>query len=149
MEPAAIIAKVTAAGIALHLTPDGTNLRIESARPLTNDQRTFLRHHKPAILAHLRQQTAPPIPPLSEDDNTAIAEAIEERAAIREFEAGEGRQEADQAAKAAMRVYRYRLTDNPDLWRTLIAPGADLPEARRTLQHQFGASKVLDVQPNP
>jgi len=149
MNPAVIIAKVTASGIALHLTPDGTNLRIESDHPLTEEQRAFLRKHKAPLLAFLRDHPTPPPQPLSPADEDAITEAIQERAAIREFEAGEPRQEADQAAQAATRVYRFRLTDRPDLWRTLIAPGADLAGARLILAQQLGAERILDIRQAP
>jgi hypothetical protein len=60
--------------------------------------------------------------PLTEADQTAIREAIEERAAIREFEGGESREIAELQARWGMRVYRYRLTDKADTWLTLIAP---------------------------
>jgi hypothetical protein len=43
-------------------------------------------------------------------------------------------------------VYRYRLTDKPDSWLTMIAPGCDLEEARRTVVLKFGAGRVLDVE---
>jgi len=44
-----------------------------------------------------------------------------------------------------MRVYRYRLMDDPGRWLVLIAPGYDLEQARARLEHQFGAERVLDV----
>ena len=47
-----------------------------------------------------------------------------------------------------MRVYHYLLADEPQIWRTLIAPGAELNDARRILAHQFGAGRVLDVRPH-
>ncbi len=47
-----------------------------------------------------------------------------------------------------MSVYRYRLTDKPDTWLILIAPGDDLNEARRVLKNQFGAERVIEVVEN-
>lgn len=45
-------------------------------------------------------------------------------------------------------VYRYRLTDKPDTWLILIAPGCDLDEARRVLENQFGKERVIEVVEN-
>jgi hypothetical protein len=43
-------------------------------------------------------------------------------------------------------VYRYRLTDKPGSWLTMIAPGCGLEEARRIVVLKFGADRVLDVE---
>ena len=45
-------------------------------------------------------------------------------------------------------VYRYRLTDQPDTWLILIAPGDDLTAARRVLENQFGAERLIEVVEN-
>lgn len=45
-------------------------------------------------------------------------------------------------------VYRYRLTDKPDTWLILIAPGDDLNEARKVLENQFGKERVIEVVEN-
>lgn len=45
-------------------------------------------------------------------------------------------------------VYRYRLTDKPDTWLILIAPGDDLTEARKVLENQFGKERVIEVVEN-
>jgi len=47
-----------------------------------------------------------------------------------------------------MSVYRYRLTDKPGTWLVLIAPGCDLDEARRVLENQFGAERLIEVVEN-
>jgi len=47
-----------------------------------------------------------------------------------------------------MSVYRYRLTDKPDTWLILIAPGDDLNEARKVLENQFGKERVIEVVEN-
>lgn len=77
-----------------------------------------------------------------------IREHFEERAAIREYDGHESRKEAEAKARAAMRVYEYRLTDNgPDgPWLILLAPGCDLLEAERSLKSRFGADRVQDVR---
>jgi hypothetical protein len=74
----------------------------------------------------------------------AVAEAIEERAAIREFDGGETREVAERNARSAMRVFCYWLTDKPRTRLVLIAPSCDLAEARRHLGLQFG-ERLLDV----
>jgi hypothetical protein len=45
-----------------------------------------------------------------------------------------------------MRVYQYRLTDKPDTWLTMLAPGCDLDEARRSLVLRFGPERLIDVR---
>lgn len=54
---------------------------------------------------------------------------------------------AQTQAERATRVYRYRVTDHPNDWLTLIAPGCDLEEARAELQWRFGAARLLAVEP--
>ena len=46
-------------------------------------------------------------------------------------------------ARRTLRVFQYRLTDTPDSWLVLIAPGCDLAEARESLRARFG-SRLLD-----
>lgn len=73
---------------------------------------------------------------------------MEERAAIREFEAGEPQAVAEQEARAAMRVYRVYVDmgkDHPPKWATMLAPGCDLERARQEALGRFGAERVLDV----
>jgi hypothetical protein len=94
--------------------------------------------------AHAHAYRAVPPPDLSSADEEAIAEAIEERAAIREFEGGESSETAKCEARVAMCAFRYRLTDEPSTWITMIAPGCELEEARRTLDLRFG-KRLLDV----
>jgi hypothetical protein len=83
------------------------------------------------------------------DEEEAIAEAIEERAAVREFDGGETREVAERNARSAMRVFRYRLTDKPRSWLVLIAPGCDLAEARRHLVLRFGDRVLAVIEHRP
>jgi len=87
---------------------------------------------------------APIVPALTSEDHEAIAEAIAERAAVREYDGGEHRDVAERNARASMRAFRYRLTDKPRSWLVLIAPSCDLTEARRHLALRFG-ERLLDV----
>lgn len=75
-----------------------------------------------------------------------IREHIEERAAIREHCGGEPRKKAEAEARKALRVYEYRLTDNPNIWLILIAPGCDLSQAEQALKNRFGSDRVLMVR---
>ena len=87
----------------------------------------------------------PDLPAFSDAESAAIEEALEERAAILEFDGQLPRPQAEIQAASTMRVYRYRLTDRPTDWLILIAPGSDLGEARRTLDLRFGSARVMEV----
>jgi hypothetical protein len=119
MTAESLIIEASTAGVELFAKPDGT-----------------LGYRGPAAAVATRA------------DEEAIAEAIEERAAIREYDGGETRGKAEQNARAAMRVFRYRVTDKPDVWLTLICPGCDPAEARRHLELQF-RDRLLDVREHP
>lgn len=80
-------------------------------------------------------------PPLTGEDLETISEAIEERAAIMEFDGGLSRAEAERQARDAMRVY-YALADGntaqPPRWRVMLLPGVDsLGEARKAAEWRF------------
>ena len=87
------------------------------------------------------------LPPLTRDDRAAIAEAIEERAAIREYEGGESRAIAEREARAAMRAYRVLVAmgegESPR-WATMLAPGCDLAEARVFAERMF-IGRVIEI----
>lgn len=44
-------------------------------------------------------------------------------------------------------VFEYHLADQPGPLVMISPPGSDLEHARRRLVHQFGADRVLDIQP--
>jgi hypothetical protein len=156
---AAVIDRLAAAGVSLGIDRTGDGLTFDSPRPLTPAQLDYLSRHKAAILAHLRQAGSvaqppadppPTPPPLTPDERADLAEAIAERAAIMEHDGGLSRQAAEAAAAARMRVYRLHIAmpDGPPRWAVLLAPGCDLAEATRTAHNQFGAERVLSVQPS-
>ncbi|WP_041447080.1 hypothetical protein [Thiocystis violascens] len=87
------------------------------------------------------------MPPLPHSQETAIREALDERASILEFDAGLPQSVADTHESNALRVYRYRVTDHHEVWLILIAPGCTLDDARHTLSGRFGAERLLDVMP--
>lgn len=114
---------------------------------VTDEVRALVKANKPALLALLTRRPVP-VPPPPPADLEAIQEAIDERAAIREFEGGEPRATAEREARAAMRVYRVRVamgTGEPDRWVTMLAPGCELHEAETVARGQFGAARVLEV----
>lgn len=87
-------------------------------------------------------------PPLTATDREAIAEAIGERAAIQEHDAGLDRQEAEVQAETAMRVYQALIAmpdGRPPRWLVALMPGCDPTEARRSLALRFGVGRVLEV----
>ena len=133
---AVTLTRMQAAGLVLRA--EGERLHYRSPVPLTATQIEFLRQHKAELL---RLLTSPPLTP---QDHDAMQEAIEERAAIRQFDGGEPCEVAEQQARAAMRVYQYRITDKPTSWLTLIAPGCDLDEAHRLLAWRFGG-RLIEV----
>lgn len=85
---------------------------------------------------------------LTEAEELAIEEAIQERAAILEYDGGEKREESEHQARSAMRVYFYRLTDNPRLRYVMIAPGCTLADARKSLAGRFGPKRLIEVLPH-
>lgn len=99
------------------------------------------------------QQTFAKTPPFVASAQVAmlsenIREQLEERAAIQEYDGGLPRERAEAQARAALRVYEYRLSDNgPNgSWMILLAPGCNLSQAERTLRDRFGAGRVLAVR---
>jgi hypothetical protein len=62
-----------------------------------------------------------------------------------EFDGGLPRDQAETEARRALQVFKYRITDSPDSWLVLIAPGCDLDDARESLRRRFG-SRLVDVQ---
>jgi len=81
-----------------------------------------------------------------DDTHNHIQEHLAERAAIQEYDGGLTREQAEAEAVRTLRVFHYRLTDNPDAWLVLIAPGCDLEQAIRTCRNNFGSERVLEVR---
>lgn len=84
-------------------------------------------------------------PPLTEAERADLHEALEERAAIMEFDGGLPRVEAEQEARRLVRAYRVQVAmpGAAPKWAAMIAPGCDLHEARRAAELQFGPKRVL------
>jgi hypothetical protein len=141
MSLAALLSDLTAAGINLVVTERGT-LHYRGYQTDVDRWLPEIRARKDELLALLRNRP----PTLTPNQHADIQEAMEERAAILEFDAGLPRPEAEAQAVSAMQIYRYRITDKPNDWLVMIAPGCDLGEARRTLVMRFGAERLMDVQ---
>lgn len=56
--------------------------------------------------------------------------------------------ETEGETKAGLKVFEYRLTDDPGQWLFLLAD-CSLAEARRSLRDRFGAARVLAVRKRP
>ena len=125
-----------------HLTAAGFELRVQEygiavspASELTAAQRDFIRKHKPQLMDELKLRD--------------LHEALEEKAAVLEYEAGMPRDEAEARAPEAVGAYNYTLVDRPDKVFTLLARGEALAAAKRLLENQYGADRVVDVRPYP
>ena len=138
MSAAALRERAARQGVTVEVC-DG-DLKLAGPSWSVHDLTPAIREAKAELLAHLNP------PPLSAADHESIREAIEERAAIREFDGGESRQVAERKAAAGMRVYQYRLADKPDTWLTMLAPGCDLADARHSLVLRFGPERLIDVR---
>ena len=126
------------------LTVDGETLRVAPAANLDDSLRQEIATHKAALLDLL----APP--DLTTEDQGDIAEAIEERAAILEYDGNEDRATAEAQAVSAMRVYRLLIAmgeGEEPRWITMLAPNTDLSEAERVAHLKF-PGRVRAVIPN-
>ena len=81
-----------------------------------------------------------------DDTHNHIQEHLAERAAIQEYDGGLTREQAEAEAERTLRVFHYRLTDNPGAWLVMIAPGCDLGQATRTCHNKFGSDRVIEVR---
>ncbi|NEX20924.1 hypothetical protein G3480_11465 [Thiorhodococcus mannitoliphagus] len=144
MTAAALLANLAAQGIELTLTERGT-LRYRGDRAAVDAWLPEIRTHKPELIGLLRDRQPPAIPSLTAEQRADVTESLAERAAIMQHDGGLPRQQAEVQAARAMRVYRCRVTDHPNDWLTMIAPGCDLEEARRELISRFGPERLIDV----
>ena len=121
-----ILTQATAAGLTFALEPPD-RLRVTGPAEVRERWLPVIRERKAELVTLL---SAPP--PLSPETLKAIEEAIEERAAVREFEGGEPRAIAEQEARSAMRVYDLQVAmgdGQAPRWVTVLAPDSTLVEA--------------------
>ncbi len=137
MTPQTIIQKAKADGVALTLAPAG-KVKLSGPDRLVARWLPVIREHKAAIVAALGDHH-----PTHADITETVQEAMEERAAIMEYDGGLPRERAktQAKAKAAMRVFEYKLTDS-QRWLAMLAPGRDLAQAERSLMDRFGGRLV-------
>ena len=130
----------------LTLAVQGERLIVNPGDRLTDAHRELIRLHKPALLALIQERDQPP--PLTPEDREAIAEAVEERAGILEFDAGLPRPVAETQAASAMRAFcaLIAMPDAAPRWLVMLAPRCDLAEARHALHLRFGPERVLEIQ---
>ncbi|WP_200158655.1 hypothetical protein [Allochromatium vinosum] len=149
-EPSAAEILHTLADQGFTLAVEGDRLTVSPSSRLTEPMRAEIRQHKAELVALLAANDAAVSdpPPLTRAERQGIVDAIVERAAILEFDAGMERRQAETQAISAMRVFRALVAmpnGQPPRWLILLAPGCDLAEARQTLAHQFGAERVMEV----
>ena len=80
---------------------------------------------------------------MNQNEAFAYDEAIEERAAIREYDGEEDRESAERSAREEMHVYRYLLAGR-DLWATVVTSDADAQQAKKSLGVRY-PGRVLEV----
>lgn len=127
--------KIQSAGFDVALVNGNLNIT-PTKTELTDAQRIFIKKNKTEIVKEFSATQ------LQQD----IRERTEERAAIMEFDGGLSRQDADVAATNAMRVYCYRVTDNPGSELVAIKPNVELAEATQELRQRYG-DRLLTVTP--
>lgn len=138
--PAALLIQAQAEGVTLALAaPD--RLKLSGTPDAVAKWAPVLRPLKLALLGLLTPQTPDPL---------AIREALDERAAIREFEGGEPREIAEREARVAMRIFDALVAmpagdPSPARWVTLLLPGCDLAQAQATAAWRF-PGRVLEVR---
>lgn len=129
------------------LRADGGTLRVSPASRVGQGLQRLIRQHKRHLL---RLVGMPEPPPLIAPEQADIAESIEERAAILEYDAGLPRHDAETQAASRMRVYRLLVAmdegEEPK-WVTMLAPGCDLAEAEHGARTKFGA-RLLEILPH-
>ena len=136
MNVASIIYEIQSAGGRIEVNHG--KLRLTAPKPLSDDLVDLIKAHKPELLVTLCKDE-------ESDHEESIHEHLEERAAIMEYDGGLTRDQAETEARKALRVFEYRLTDNPDAWLVLIAPGCDLDEASESLRVRF-EKRLIDVK---
>ncbi len=129
------LSKIQSAGFVLALVNGKLNVTPTKAA-LTDTQRIFIKSNKSEIIKQLS------VAQIQQN----IREAIEERAAIMEFDGGLHRADADVAAAKSMRVYCYRVTDKPKSLLTANMPDKTLDDAKEILRNKYGG-RLISVEP--
>lgn len=129
----------------VHLEVDDGRLLASPKERLNDTLRAALRRLKPDLLALLA------LPLLAAADREAIEEHLLERAAIREFDGGQLRLEAETAAWSEVLAFRLLLDCGADTapgWTLALLSGQDLADAHRHVQERYGDA-LLAMQPLP
>lgn len=121
----------------LEFWTENGKILVQPKQLITDSLRQAIRDHKPELIQLLTRQS-------ETDCQRNIQEAIEERAAIQEYDGRLSRQEAEKQARSAMRIYQYKLADYPR-WLVMLAPNTDLKEAKCVLKNRFG-DRLINVK---
>lgn len=112
---------------------------------VTSGKREKPRNHADSVpLLHLLHPLHPETGNAEHD--AEIWEHLEERAAIQEHDGGLSRPEAEREARRNLRVFKYRLSDDPNAEHALISPRSTVDDARQRLERQFGPGRVIAVR---
>lgn len=130
--PDELLHALRGAGLVLTLTPAGT-LSVKPGEHLTDETRALIREHKAELLAALAAEVpqVPQVPLLRGCGSAADVEALEERAAILEHDAGMSRAEAEAAARAQVQRSVHAQPRQPVATRGRAAFEAARAEARQ------------------
>jgi hypothetical protein len=90
----------------------------------------------------IQQQPGREIDP---EHEKAIREHLEERAAIQEYDGGLPREQAEAEARRNLKVFEFRLSDDPAAWCVMIAPGCTLEGVTQDLRDRYG-ERLLAVR---
>lgn len=99
-----------------------------------------------ANLANLANSTLERAKQAPSPADKAITEHLAERAAIMEYDGELDRDVAEAEARRELRIYEYRLTDNPSAWLVMITPGCNLEQAITTCNNKFGSDRIIEVR---
>ena len=127
-EARALLAHLRQRGIIL--TADGDTLRARPAERIDPDIAARIRRHKPVLLALVQSQAA------NRPDAENIAEFIQERAAIMEYDGGLPRPKAERAA-VVRAVVHFKLID--DQGAGVLIDDEGYESAVRVLREKYGA----------
>src|SRR5687767_1561206 len=95
----------------LRLSPRGSSIWVEPKAAITDEARLIIREHKIELLGLLTPNPA--------DAHEALTKAVEERAAVMEYDGGLSRADAERQARQAYKAWLFQLHGRWE-WFTLL-----------------------------
>lgn len=163
MSPDTFIEMAGREGVTISATAAG-GIRLSGPEPAIRRLAFDAKALKPALLSRLSHRVpvvrdrkipyetkpVPPVPPVPAENGTGVnVPAVPEEPTEPKTLYFQGYRQTDgksAARNSAMSIFLFRLTDKPDAWLTMLAPGCDLDEARRSLVLRFGAERLIEVR---